>query len=50
LESGADFVQEAFRAGAAGYVVKAEISKQLLPAVEAVLQGKRWVAMTDNIP
>ena len=43
LESSADFVQEALRSGAAGYVIKAEISNQLLPAIEAVLQGKHFV-------
>jgi DNA-binding NarL/FixJ family response regulator len=43
LESSADFVREALRSGAAGYVIKAESFNQLLPAIEAVLQGKRWV-------
>jgi DNA-binding NarL/FixJ family response regulator len=42
LESSADFVWEALRSGAAGYVIKAKIANQLLPAIEAVLQGKRW--------
>jgi DNA-binding NarL/FixJ family response regulator len=42
LESSADFVQEALRSGAAGYVIKAEIANQLLPAIESVLQGNRW--------
>jgi DNA-binding NarL/FixJ family response regulator len=42
LESSADFVWEALRSGAAGYVTKAEILNQLLPAIEAVLQGERW--------
>jgi DNA-binding NarL/FixJ family response regulator len=39
LESSADFVWEALRSGAAGYVIKAEIFNQLLPAIDAVLQG-----------
>jgi DNA-binding NarL/FixJ family response regulator len=42
LESSADFVQEALRSGASGYVIKAEIFNQLLPAIDAVLRGKRW--------
>jgi DNA-binding NarL/FixJ family response regulator len=44
LESSADFVQEALRSGAAGYVIKIEMANQLLPAIEAVLQGKCWFA------
>ena len=51
LESSADFVQEALRSGAAGYVIKTEIFNQLLPAIEAVLHGKRWVVDTmDDWP
>jgi DNA-binding NarL/FixJ family response regulator len=42
FESSADFVREALRSGAAGYVRKTEIAIQLLPAIEAVLQDKRW--------
>jgi DNA-binding NarL/FixJ family response regulator len=42
LESSAEFVQEALRSGAAGNVIKTEIAVQLLPAIEAVLQGKCW--------
>jgi DNA-binding NarL/FixJ family response regulator len=50
LESSADFVQEALRSGAAGYVIKTEIFNQLLPAIESVLQGKRWfVEPMDDI-
>jgi CheY-like chemotaxis protein len=50
LESSDDFVQEALRSGVAGYVIKAEIFNQLLPAIEAVLQGKQFVMgkMDDN--
>jgi DNA-binding NarL/FixJ family response regulator len=46
LESSADFEQEALRSGAAGYVIKTELFNQPLPAIEAVLQGKRWVMET----
>jgi DNA-binding NarL/FixJ family response regulator len=42
MESSADFVQEALRSGAAGYVTKTELAIQLLPAIDAVLQGKCW--------
>jgi DNA-binding NarL/FixJ family response regulator len=42
LESSADFVREALRSGAAGYVTKANIGNELLLAIEAVLQGRRW--------
>src|SRR5580765_2622395 len=37
-ESDSDVVQEAFRLGARGYVHKA-LARDLLPAIEAVLQG-----------
>jgi DNA-binding NarL/FixJ family response regulator len=48
-ESSADFVQEALRSGASGYVVKAKMANQLLPAIEAVLQGRRFVpGMLDD--
>jgi DNA-binding NarL/FixJ family response regulator len=50
LESSADFVQEALRSGAAGYVIKIEMANQLVPAIEAVLQGKCWfVEPMDDI-
>jgi DNA-binding NarL/FixJ family response regulator len=42
-ESDSDVVQEAFRLGARGYVHKA-LASDLLPAIEAVLQGKRFVS------
>jgi DNA-binding NarL/FixJ family response regulator len=48
LESSVDFVREAVRSGAAGYVIKAEISNQLLPAIEAVLQGRHWFVEPMN--
>lgn len=39
-ESSADVVQEAFRVGALGYVVKADAGSELLTAVSAVLRGE----------
>jgi DNA-binding NarL/FixJ family response regulator len=43
-ESSADVVQEAFRIGALGYILKAHAGSELLPAVEAVCQGRRFVS------
>ena len=43
-ESSADAVQEALGLGARGYVVKAHAGSELLPAVEAVLQGHQFVS------
>jgi len=39
-----DIAEEALRTGACGYVVKAAAASELLPAVEAVLQNKRFVS------
>jgi DNA-binding NarL/FixJ family response regulator len=39
-----DIAEEAHRTGACGYVVKAAAASELLPAVEAVLQDKRFVS------
>jgi DNA-binding NarL/FixJ family response regulator len=41
-ESSSDVVQEALRLGALGYVVKTHAASDLLDAVEAVRQGKRF--------
>jgi DNA-binding NarL/FixJ family response regulator len=43
-ESSAEVVEEALRLGALGYVVKAHVGSDLLPAVEAVCQGRRFVS------
>jgi DNA-binding NarL/FixJ family response regulator len=43
-ESSADVVQEGLTLGALGYVLKARAGSELLPAVEAVLQGRRFVS------
>jgi DNA-binding NarL/FixJ family response regulator len=42
--SSADIAEEAMRTGADGYVVKAGAAQELLPAVEAVLHGKRFLS------
>ena len=39
-----DIAREALRTGAGGYVLKADAARDLLPAIEAVLQGKRFVS------
>jgi DNA-binding NarL/FixJ family response regulator len=43
-ESSPDVVQEAISLGAMGYVVKAHAGSELLAAVEAVRQGRRFVS------
>src|ERR1700751_4014986 len=42
-ESSADVVQEALGTGAHGYVVKSDAGSELLPAVKAVLEAKRFI-------
>jgi DNA-binding NarL/FixJ family response regulator len=44
LESSADVVQEALQLGAQGYLLKADVSRELLPAVDAVLQGGQYLS------
>ena len=39
-----DIVEEALRTGAAGYMVKSDAASDLLPAIEAVLEGKRFIS------
>lgn len=43
-ESSDDVVQAAFSSGAQGYVVKTQAGSDLLAAVEAAIQGKRFVS------
>jgi DNA-binding NarL/FixJ family response regulator len=43
-EPGADLIQEAFALGAWGYVVKAMASTDLLAAVDAVCDGRKFVS------
>ena len=42
-ESSAEIVQEAFSLGATGYVTKTDAGTELLAAVEAVCEGRRFV-------
>ncbi len=43
-ESSADFMQEALRLGALGYVIKSHAGSDLMAAVEAVLRNERFVS------
>ena len=53
-ESSAEVVYEALASGALGYVVKVHAGSELLPAVEAVLQGstvcQQWVVGSPFSP
>jgi DNA-binding NarL/FixJ family response regulator len=40
----AEVAQEALNTGAGGYVVKSDAGSDLLPAVKAVLEGKRFIS------
>lgn len=39
-----EIAEEAFRTGAAGYVVKSRAGQELVPALDAILQGGRFVS------
>ena len=39
-----DIAREALNAGAQGYVLKTDAESELLPAIEAVLQGKQFIS------
>ena len=43
-ESSVDVVQEGLALGALGYVVKSDAGKELLTAVEAVIQGRQYLS------
>src|SRR5262249_8251123 len=45
----ADVAEEAMRTGAGGYVVKSDAGKELLPAIKAVLGGKRFVSASLSV-
>lgn len=45
-ESSVDVVEQAFRLGAWGYVVKTSAGRDLPAAVEAVISGKKFVSST----
>ena len=43
-ESDADVVRHAFSAGGLGYVLKSDAARDLIPAIESVLLGRRFVS------
>ena len=43
-----DFVAAALSAGASGYVTKNRLSTDLVPAIQAALQGRTFVSDTVN--
>ena len=45
-----DIVTEAFNLGARGYLRKLDVQKDLLPAIEAVIAGKRFVSTSASRP
>lgn len=45
-----DVAEEGLRAGALGYVVKVDTANELLPAVQAVLQGERFISASLGRP
>jgi DNA-binding NarL/FixJ family response regulator len=44
MHSDADVAQAALSNGAMGYVLKSDAGDELLPAIEAVLEGKQFVS------
>lgn len=44
-----DLVQKALQTGADGYLIKRSVSEELLPAIEQVNQGKRYVSRHINL-
>ena len=45
-ESSPDVIRETFRLGARGYIDKQHASRDLLPAIDTVLDGQRFVSST----
>jgi len=44
-----DYAREALETGALGYVVKSRLASDLIPALHAALEGKRFVSSTVSI-
>jgi len=49
LETSADVVLQAMNLGAWGYIFKTHAERDLLPAIEAVLSGNRFVSAADPV-
>jgi DNA-binding NarL/FixJ family response regulator len=47
-ESSPEFVQEALSLGASGFVTKARVANDLVPAIQAVLSGGTFVSRTSD--
>ena len=45
----ADYARAAFAAGGLAYVVKSRLATDLLPAVRAALEGRRFISPTLNL-
>lgn len=48
IHEDADFVREAFKSGASGYVVKSQLASDLRTAVNEVLSGRTFVSSSLN--
>ena len=44
-----DYARAAFEAGAAGYVIKARLATDLIPALRAALEGRRFVSPSGGL-
>jgi DNA-binding NarL/FixJ family response regulator len=51
-ESSAELIEEALNLGARGYIIKMHAASEILPAVEAVRQGKRFISagLAGHVP
>lgn len=49
ISEGEDFVREAFKNGASGYVIKARIETDLVLAVTEVLAGRTFVSLSSKL-
>ena len=49
VHSDPDYVRAALAAGAAAYVVKTRLSLDLLPALEAVIEGRRFISPSPEL-
>lgn len=47
-ESSFDFVAEAFNMGARGYIVKRDAASELLPGIDAVVRGEKFVSRSGK--
>ncbi len=52
MHADADYVTEAFRAGASGYILKRSVASELVGAIEEVLKGRTYLtpAIAESFP